>query len=156
WAGSLSLVAARVLASASVSLASTLAAVLSSTVTVPPSATVALSLLAAGASFTSVTVLDTSAVPLHFPAGEPIVVRLSQVLQVKDLFSFLLRPRLWLTLFPYSTLFRSWAGSLSLVAARVLASASVSLASTLAAVLSSTVTVPPSATVALSLLAAGA
>src|SRR5437667_205564 len=63
---------------------------------------------------------------------------------------------LWLTVFPYTTLFRSWAGSLSLVAVRVLASASVSFARTLAAVLSSTVTVPPSATVALSLLAAGA
>src|SRR2546428_5102545 len=62
------------------------------------------------------------------------------------------------TLFPYTALFRSlpWAGSLSLVAVRVLASASVSLARTLAAVLSRTVTVPPSATVALSLLATGA
>src|SRR2546428_13591989 len=49
-----------------------------------------------------------------------------------------------------------WAGLLSLVAVRVLPSASVSLARTLAAVLSRTVTVPPSATVALSLLATGA
>ena len=80
WAGSLSFVAVRVLPSASVSFASTLAAVLSSTVTVPPSATVALSLLAAGASFTGVTVSETVAVPLHLPSGEPLVVPLSQVL----------------------------------------------------------------------------
>ena len=74
------MVAARVLASASVSLARTLAAVLSSTVTVPPSATVAPSLLAAGASFTGVTVIETVAVPLHLPSGEPFVVPLSQAL----------------------------------------------------------------------------
>src|SRR3989441_1034681 len=43
----------------SVSLARTLVAVLSSTVTVPPSATVALSLLATGGSLTGVTVIET-------------------------------------------------------------------------------------------------
>src|SRR3989442_951595 len=155
WAGSLSLVAVRVLASASVSLARTLAAVLSRTVTVPPSATVALSLLATGGSLTGVTVNETGAEGLHLPSGEPFFLPLSQFLLV--FFFLMIRRPPRSTLFPYTTLFRSlpWAGSLSLVAVRVLASASVSLARTLAAVLSRTVTVPPSATVALSLLATG-
>src|SRR2546428_11030971 len=73
WAGSLSFVAVRVLPSASVSLARTLAAVLSSTVTVPPSATVALSLLATGGSLTGVALIETGGVPLHFGAGGPVV-----------------------------------------------------------------------------------
>src|SRR3989449_1060650 len=142
WAGLLSLVAVRVLPSASVSLARTLAAVLSSTVTGPPSATVALSLLATGASLTRVAVIETVAVPLHLGSatgGEP-VVPLSQVF-----FFLMIRRPPRSTLFPYTTLFRSrvtlpWAGLLSLVAVRVLPSASVSLARTLAAVLSRTVT----------------
>src|SRR5438128_1770560 len=76
WAGLLSLVAVRVLASASVSLARAMAVVLSSTVTVLPSAVVALSLLATGASLTGVTVIETVAVPLHLGSatgGEPVV-----------------------------------------------------------------------------------
>src|SRR2546427_8467073 len=86
WAGLLSLVAVRVLASASVSLARTLASVLPITVTVPPSATVALSLLATGASLTGVTVIETVAVGLHLGSatgGEP-VVPLSQVLRSEE------------------------------------------------------------------------
>src|SRR5439155_20021085 len=103
-----------------------------------------------------VIVTVSVAVHLHLGSGEPLVVSLSQVLQVKS------------SLLPYTPLFRSlkvpsalrvtlpWAGSLSLVAVRVLASASVSLARTLADVLSSTVTVPPSATVARSQFSTGA
>src|SRR5437870_1382202 len=71
----------RAVVCSSVPLARTLAAVLSSTVTVPPSATVALSLLATGGSLTGVTVIETVAVPLHLGSatgGEP-VVPLSQV-----------------------------------------------------------------------------
>src|SRR5439155_232300 len=103
-----------------------------------------------------VIVTVSVAVHLHLGSGEPLVVSLSQVLQVKS------------SLLPYTPLFRSlkvpsalrvtlpWAGSLSLVAVRVLASASVSLARTLAAVLSSTMTGAHSSTVATSLLATGA
>src|SRR2546426_10535116 len=60
WGVSLSMVAVMLLCAASVSLARTLAAVLSRTVTVPPSATVALSLLATGGAVTGVTVIERS------------------------------------------------------------------------------------------------
>src|SRR2546426_387926 len=84
WAGSLSLVAVRVLPSASVSFARRLAAVLWRRVTVPPWVTVALSLLATGGSLTGVTVIETVAVPLHLGSGEPLVVPLSQVLRSEE------------------------------------------------------------------------
>src|SRR5207249_3934069 len=156
WAGSLSLVAVRVLASASVSLARTLAAVLSRTVTVPPSATVALSPLATGASLTGVTVIETVAVPLHLGSGEPLVVPLSQEIGRASCREGALTSGLELTVPLTLRVTLPWAGSLSLVAVRVLPSASVSFAGRLAVVLSRTVTVPPWARVALLFLATGA
>src|SRR5438132_9638921 len=83
WAGSLSLVAVRVLPSASVSLARTLAAVLTRTVTVPPSATVALSLLATGASLTGVTVIETVAALVHMGSDQKLIVLFSRHTEVK-------------------------------------------------------------------------
>src|SRR5439155_1744823 len=102
-----------------------------------------------------VIVTVSVAVHLHLGSGEPLVVSLSQVLQVKS------------SLLPYTPLFRSlkvpsalrvtlpWAGSLSLVAVRVLPSASVSLARTLAAVLWRPLTAPHAATAEVSFLVTG-
>src|SRR3989441_5385415 len=66
------------------SLARTLAAVLSRTVTVPPSATVALSLLATGGALTGVTVIETGGAAVHTGAGQALVVPVSRVLFVKE------------------------------------------------------------------------
>src|SRR2546426_1016055 len=76
WAGLLSLVAVRALPSASVSFARTLAAVLFKQETVPALARGVEFRLAAGASLTGVTVMETVAVPLHLGSatgGEPVV-----------------------------------------------------------------------------------
>src|SRR5437867_10134044 len=102
-------------------------AVLSCTVTVVPSVVVALSLLATGGSLTGVTVIETVAVPLHLGSGEPLVVPLSQVLEVKESLVVSLPSWLWLKVQAALMATLSWAGFRGRVAVGVLRLCLVSL-----------------------------
>src|SRR5256885_69501 len=70
WAGSRGLGAVMVFSWGHVWLPGEWGSVVWTSVLVPPSATVALSLLATGASLTGVTVIETVAVGLHLGSGE--------------------------------------------------------------------------------------